>query len=138
MLFTTYSLFLFFFKQKTAYEMRISDWSSDVCSSDLTTGCVFNGSALGKEYSAKGILERLAVDNESKQKGVSKDIRQVNDNGQQQADIPAAVVPGQAEVHNHNDTGLNPLEVLIRAEDTYSHVPYELRNKKKKKKKKKQ
>src|SRR3546814_8472576 len=27
--------FFFFFKQKTAYEMRISDWSSDVCSSDL-------------------------------------------------------------------------------------------------------
>src|SRR3546814_2458689 len=42
-MFLTYSLcrFLyhvvvfFFFKQKTAYEMRISDWSSDVCSSDL-------------------------------------------------------------------------------------------------------
>src|SRR3546814_7716773 len=29
------SPFFFFFKQKTAYEMRISDWSSDVCSSDL-------------------------------------------------------------------------------------------------------
>src|SRR3546814_4957259 len=28
-------VFLLFFKQKTAYEMRISDWSSDVCSSDL-------------------------------------------------------------------------------------------------------
>src|SRR3546814_9517071 len=28
-------LSIFFFKQKTAYEMRISDWSSDVCSSDL-------------------------------------------------------------------------------------------------------
>src|SRR3546814_3756772 len=28
-------LWLFFFKQKTAYDMRISDWSSDVCSSDL-------------------------------------------------------------------------------------------------------
>src|SRR3546814_6444502 len=28
-------LIFFFFKQKTAYEMRISDWSSDVCSSDL-------------------------------------------------------------------------------------------------------
>src|SRR3546814_2762305 len=28
-------LLIFFFKQKTAYEMRISDWSSDVCSSDL-------------------------------------------------------------------------------------------------------
>src|SRR3546814_9003882 len=30
--------FFFFFKQKTAYEMRISDWSSDVCSSDLSAG----------------------------------------------------------------------------------------------------
>src|SRR3546814_3155908 len=29
-------VFFFFFKQKTAYEMRISEWSSDVCSSDLT------------------------------------------------------------------------------------------------------
>src|SRR3546814_20129361 len=29
---------VFFFKQKTAYEMRISDWSSDVCSSDLIRG----------------------------------------------------------------------------------------------------
>src|SRR3546814_4280053 len=29
------SVCVFFFKQKTAYEMRISDWSSDVCSSDL-------------------------------------------------------------------------------------------------------
>src|SRR3546814_10670835 len=32
-----YVIFFFFFKQKTAYEMRISDWSSDVCSSDLAT-----------------------------------------------------------------------------------------------------
>src|SRR3546814_2641194 len=30
-----YVVLFFFFKQKTAYEMRISDWSSDVCSSDL-------------------------------------------------------------------------------------------------------
>src|SRR3546814_3377618 len=30
-------VFFFFFKQKTAYEMRISDWSSDVCSSDLAS-----------------------------------------------------------------------------------------------------
>src|SRR3546814_10466612 len=30
------SYFFFFFKQKTAYEVRISDWISDVCSSDLT------------------------------------------------------------------------------------------------------
>src|SRR3546814_5548938 len=30
-----FCIIFFFFKQKTAYEMRISDWSSDVCSSDL-------------------------------------------------------------------------------------------------------
>src|SRR3546814_5420771 len=34
--FLIFLLFFFFFKQKTAYEMRISDWSSDVCSSDLS------------------------------------------------------------------------------------------------------
>src|SRR3546814_6538113 len=37
----------FFFKQKTAYEMRISDWSSDVCSSDLMLGHRISGKVLG-------------------------------------------------------------------------------------------
>src|SRR3546814_1036639 len=38
----------FFFKQKTAYEMRISDWSSDVCSSDLLLEllCLYHGVGL--------------------------------------------------------------------------------------------
>src|SRR3546814_5583673 len=34
-MFVLFLCIVFFFKQKTAYEMRISDWSSDVCSSDL-------------------------------------------------------------------------------------------------------
>src|SRR3546814_5564009 len=38
----------FFFKQKTAYEMRISDWSSDVCSSDLILRPLFLGSLAGE------------------------------------------------------------------------------------------
>src|SRR3546814_7946914 len=38
-------VFFFFFKQKTAYEMRISDWSSDVCSSDLRERAHRTGSA---------------------------------------------------------------------------------------------
>src|SRR3546814_4948149 len=40
-------MFVFFFKQKTAYDMRISDWSSDVCSSDLANpaGARENGTA---------------------------------------------------------------------------------------------
>src|SRR3546814_5790364 len=36
----------FFFKQKTAYEMRISDWSSDVCSSDLGCGTGTGGASV--------------------------------------------------------------------------------------------
>src|SRR3546814_5754686 len=41
-------LCFFFFKQKTAYEMRISDWSSDVCSSDL--GLFLVTSAVGRAW----------------------------------------------------------------------------------------
>src|SRR3546814_9671740 len=41
--------YFFFFKQKTAYEMRISDWSSDVCSSDLFG---YFGSAYGISFLA--------------------------------------------------------------------------------------
>src|SRR3546814_3930870 len=51
--------FLFFFvKQKTAYEMRISDWSSDVCSSDLYAA--FNGLNLCFE-TREGILKHCSV-----------------------------------------------------------------------------
>src|SRR3546814_15659706 len=39
----TFLYIFFFFKQKTAYEMRISDWSSDVCSSDLFDKLRANG-----------------------------------------------------------------------------------------------
>src|SRR3546814_10340616 len=39
----------FFVKQKTAYDMRISDWSSDVCSSDLATGRRSAAKPAGKE-----------------------------------------------------------------------------------------
>src|SRR3546814_11459637 len=57
----------FFFKQKTAYEMRISDWSSDVCSSDLSAAscgrvdvgsCVLEHDArIGDEASLVGIIQ---------------------------------------------------------------------------------
>src|SRR3546814_1766496 len=42
----------FFFKQKTAYEMRISDWSSDVCSSDLPAGGGGNTQALDFSFTS--------------------------------------------------------------------------------------
>src|SRR3546814_17362218 len=46
----------FFFKQKTAYEMRISDWSSDVCSSDLRA--LFPGGPAGQRRQQIGFLPR--------------------------------------------------------------------------------
>src|SRR3546814_7850061 len=49
----------FFFKQKTAYEMRISDWSSDVCSSDLHARHLHRHGAatdIGKGIGGSGIL----------------------------------------------------------------------------------
>src|SRR3546814_3470042 len=43
----------FFFKQKTAYEMRISDWSSDVCSSDLVERVLERCRAAGHRHHAR-------------------------------------------------------------------------------------
>src|SRR3546814_8117393 len=51
-----YEAMLFFFKQKTAYEMRISDWSSDVCSSDLIVivGANLTGGAAATTLRSEG------------------------------------------------------------------------------------
>src|SRR3546814_1162483 len=50
----------FFFKQKTAYEMRISDWSSDVCPSDLLAPDLDTG-AIDRFLSGRRPLQRLAI-----------------------------------------------------------------------------
>src|SRR3546814_1280683 len=47
------SLVFFFFKQKTAYEMRISDWSSDVCSSDLMRSGSTSSRAVSRSTAAR-------------------------------------------------------------------------------------
>src|SRR3546814_10175978 len=65
-------LLFFFFKQKTAYEMRISDWSSDVCSSDLA-------------FPAAGDLEaglNVVLPIASRRKGVWDALGSVNLSGQ--------------------------------------------------------
>src|SRR3546814_1601807 len=56
----------FFFKQKTAYEMRISDWSSDVCSSDLkadNTLAAGNAGLITGGFSATGFGGTVSLDN---------------------------------------------------------------------------
>src|SRR3546814_2222302 len=59
-------IFFFFFKQKTAYEMRISDWSSDVCSSDLaspTRQATLSRECRSLSGREKVVIKRLAVKN---------------------------------------------------------------------------
>src|SRR3546814_4726107 len=51
---------LFFVKQKTAYEMRISDWSSDVCSSDLSWNTAARRSQLEKSMPGSFMLLNTA------------------------------------------------------------------------------
>src|SRR3546814_4104486 len=51
--------FVVFFKQKTAYEMRISDWSSDVCSSDL--GALMVSSRIVHRVDGTGERERIEM-----------------------------------------------------------------------------
>src|SRR3546814_3635924 len=55
----------FFFKQKTAYEMRISDWSSDVCSSDLFASRPMPDSSRHREYGYIGIHSRRELESGS-------------------------------------------------------------------------
>src|SRR3546814_1941416 len=57
----------FFFKQKTAYEMRISDWSSDVCSSDLSSRAE-DGEALS-DFVFRQFAKRLAQATDRKAAG---------------------------------------------------------------------
>src|SRR3546814_18074774 len=58
-------LFFFFFKQKTAYEMRISDWSSDVCSSDLNRSLLAEDALAGLKvgvYQHSTVARDMMVD----------------------------------------------------------------------------
>src|SRR3546814_19174646 len=56
---------MFFFKQKTAYEMRISDWSSDVCSSDLRD-------ADGRDHDHERLVARISEDHCDEAKGIDR------------------------------------------------------------------
>src|SRR3546814_8232333 len=73
------SYMIFFFKQKTAYEMRISDWSSDVCSSDLQgatpAGCI--GVGLGSGPRKASMDSRMRVVAGSRPRGTRSEERRV-------------------------------------------------------------
>src|SRR3546814_16815820 len=83
-LFIVLAYVYFFFKQKTAYEMRISDWSSDVCSSDLRgraasrrcrkPGCRGRGrKSAPRERGARSATARRAGETRSEERRVGKE-----------------------------------------------------------------
>src|SRR3546814_14310651 len=91
--------FFFFFKQKTAYEMRISDWSSDVCSSDLMT--ILNAGKLEQPsaYSAQPTLTTRAFWSSGEANRLM--------HGEIAIEVPVRLIHGQA------DTDV-PFEIALR------------------------
>ena len=94
---------------------------------DHNTKCVFNGSDIGKEYSAKGILEKCGV------KQLTPD---------QDKSIQSEILPEKKELFHdsepqqeHTQDSSKLLDILMAAKEEYNYLPYELRKQKKKKRK---
>src|SRR3546814_7187695 len=65
--------YFFFFKQKTAYEMRISDWSSDVCSSDLQHLSPGLGQPAGGHGASEAGADNDRIETRSEERRVGKE-----------------------------------------------------------------
>src|SRR3546814_6395710 len=91
--------YFFFFKQKTAYELRISDWSSDVCSSDLHV--LLRVAALGS--AGQDGHERQGEHDRGERE---EDVEQPRDGGRQPVPEVAGVeAEGTADHHPDADRG---------------------------------
>lgn len=103
---------------------------------DHRTKCVFNGSALGKNYSAKGLMDRTAIQSEKsgfRPESLTKTGSQIGD---KQEDQPSITIKenGQKQQAINDSNGL--LETVVSPAETYSYLPFEWRKKKRKRKKK--
>src|SRR3546814_3446667 len=117
---------IFFIKQKTAYAMRISDWSSDVCSSDLAaTAVVLDGRAGGKRRRLEnrghlGIADHEDVVDDQARRAADADVgarllvtgdidgRTI---GQVQGDLVGTVGPGSV----YPTQAIGPAQVVVAA-----------------------
>src|SRR3546814_6597873 len=105
----------FFFKQKTAYEMRISDWSSDVCSSDLVADAAF---IFGRVHPR---FHHDFVDG-GRDRGRQRDARADRGERHDIAVVPAIAV--DLDVHVVEI----PLELRVRSEEHTSELQSLMRN----------
>lgn len=94
---------------------------------DHRAKCVFNGSNLGKTYSAKGVLERCAITTGEQKEGLpAREIKM------DQSGLP--ISPETVPATGHNES---LLDILMQSEQEAGSLPYELSGKKKKRKKRK-
>src|SRR3546814_4072344 len=101
-------LCVFFFKQKTAYEMRISDWSSDVCSSDLLPLLLLFGLFLFFLNAMQGGGSRVMQFGKAKAKQLSKDHPKVT------FDDVAGCDEAVEELHERSEEHTSELQSLMR------------------------
>src|SRR3546814_18625999 len=94
---------VFFFKQKTAYEMRISDWSSDVCSSDLRTRALDR--RLDKRVIGIHPLGLVGVDLADQDQRVAHDDAGKADQAQDRVEAERLVEQQQRRHHAHQCEG---------------------------------
>jgi len=94
---------------------------------DHNTKCVFNGSEIGKEYSAKGILEKCGIQQltPDQDKSIQSEITSEK----------KELFPDSELQQKHTQDSPKLLDVLITAKEEYNYLPYELRKPKKKKRK---
>lgn len=102
---------------------------------DMKTKCVFNGSALGKAYSAKALLESIHLKQEGKPSGAIISAKRHTPIKQ---NLPSMAAEPDSHLNENQSVGTGGksiMELLTQYEFTASSVPYEWRKKKKKRKK---
>ncbi|SFT96098.1 Relaxase/Mobilisation nuclease domain-containing protein [Algoriphagus locisalis] len=102
---------------------------------DHRTKCVFNGSALGKNYSAKGLMDRIGIQSEEsvRPESLTKTGSQM---GKNQEGLPEITIVEIGPIQQALNDSRGLLETVVSPEPTYSYLPFEWRKKKRKKKKK--
>src|SRR3546814_20801002 len=111
-------VFFFFFKQKTAYEMRISDWSSDVCSSDLGDQCHADAAVEGARHLAGlDIALRLEEGHQPRLRpgiGVDEGMQPLRQHARDVFEEPAASDVGERVAAPAADNGQTRLPIYTR------------------------
>src|SRR3546814_5619743 len=113
-------IYFFFFKQKTAYEMRISDWSSDVCSSDLLEldrgrGIPFEGNYTKWLEGKAKRMEQAEREEEGRQKAIKEELEWIRQSPRaRQSKSKARIKAFDELVDRQNDSRPGSAQILIQ------------------------